>query len=92
MAPVHQGTRQLIYGAKNWNAVVVGSTPSYLDARSWALDSGSTFSEEDVRSATRVALLGKTVIENLFAPGEEPVGKTIRLQNTPFEVIGTLAS
>jgi putative ABC transport system permease protein len=92
VAPVHQGTRQLIYGAKNWNAVVVGSTPSYLDARSWALASGSTFSDEDVRSATRVALLGKTVIENLFDPGEDPVGKTIRLQNTPFEVIGTLAS
>ena len=92
VAPVHQGTRQLIYGAKNWNAVVVGSTPSYLDARSWALASGSTFSDEDVRSATRVALLGKTVIENLFDSGEDPIGKTIRLQNTPFEVIGTLTS
>ncbi len=91
VAPVQQGGRQLIYGARNWNATIVGTTPSYLDARSWALASGATFSDEDVRSATRVALLGKTVIENLFDPGEDPVGKTIRVQNTPFEVIGTLA-
>ncbi|MFT3963566.1 ABC transporter permease [Propionivibrio sp.] len=91
VAPVHQGAQQLVYGSRNWNASIVGTTPSYLDARSWAIASGSSFAEEDVRSATRVALLGKTVIENLFDPGEDPVGKTIRVRNTPFEVIGTLA-
>ena len=68
VAPVHQGTQQLVYGSRNWNASVVGTTPSYLDARSWALTSGY-----------------------LFDPGENPVGKTIRVRNTPFEVIGTLA-
>jgi putative ABC transport system permease protein len=91
VAPVHQGGQQLVFGSKNWNAMVIGTTPSYLDARSWALVSGFNFDDEDVRSATRVALLGKTVIDNLFDPGEEPLGKIIRVRNTPFEVIGTLA-
>ena len=91
VAPVHQGTQQLMYGAKNWSATVIGTTPAYLEARSWALASGYGFDEEDVRSATRVAIIGKTVVENLFEPGDDPVGKTIRVRNTPFEVIGTLA-
>ena len=91
VAPVHQGTQQLMYGAKNWSATVIGTTPAYLEARSWALASGYGFDEEDVRSATRVAIIGKTVVENLFESGDDPVGKTIRVRNTPFEVIGTLA-
>ncbi len=91
VAPVHQGSQQLVYGAKNWNAYVVGTTPSYLDARSWALLDGYNFSDADVRSATRVALIGKTAADNLFDPGENPVGKIIRVRQTPFTVIGTLA-
>ena len=91
VAPVHQGTQQLVYGSKNWSASVVGTTPSYLDARAWALTSGYTFSEADVRSATRVALIGKTAAENLFSPDEDPIGKTIRIRQTPFTIIGTLA-
>ncbi|WP_263771836.1 ABC transporter permease [Propionivibrio soli] len=90
VAPMQQGTQQLVYGSKNWSATVVGTTPEYLDARSWTLASGYVFGESDLRSATRVALLGKTVIENLFEPGEAPLGKTIRVRNTPFTVIGTL--
>ena len=92
VAPVHQGTQQLIYGSKNWSATVVGTTPSYLDARAWTLTNGYTFSDADVRSATRVALIGKTAAENLFAPDEDPVGKTIRIRQTPFTIIGTLAA
>ncbi len=91
VAPVHQGTQQLVYGAKNWNATVVGTTPAYLDARSWTLTAGYVFGESDVRSATRVALIGKTAAENLFDPGEDPIGKTIRIRQTPFTVIGTLS-
>ena len=62
VAPVHQGTQQVVYGSKNWSSVIVGTTPSYLDARSWAVVSGYSMDESDVRSATRVALIGKTVI------------------------------
>ncbi len=91
VAPVHQGTQQLVYGAKNWSATIVGTTPSYLDARAWSIISGYAFSESDVRSATRVALVGKTVVENLFDK-EDPVGKTIRIRQTPFTIIGVLGA
>ncbi|MBL0166180.1 MAG: ABC transporter permease [Propionivibrio sp.] len=91
VAPVHQGTQQLVYGAKNWSTTIVGTTPSYLDARAWTLTSGYAFGESDVRSASRVALIGKTAAENLF-DREDPIGKTIRIRQTPFVIIGTLAA
>lgn len=91
VAPIHQGTQQLVYGAKNWSSTIVGTTPSYLDARAWSIISGYAFSESDVRSATRVALIGKTAVENLFDK-EDPIGKTIRIRQTPFVVIGVLGA
>lgn len=91
VAPVHQGTRQLVYGSNNWSSSVVGTTPPYLEARAWSVVAGAGFGDSDVRSATRVALLGKTVVDNLFGD-EDPVGKTIRIQQTPFVVVGVLGS
>jgi len=91
VAPVHQGTQQLVYGPNNWSATVVGTTPSYLDARSWNIVGGYAFSDSDVRSATRVALIGKTAAENLFGT-DDPVGKTIRIRQSPFVIVGALAS
>jgi putative ABC transport system permease protein len=90
-APTHQGSRQLVYGSQNWSTQVIGSTPAYLDARAWNIVNGAAFGESDVRSATRVALIGKTVAENLFGD-EDPVGKTMRIQQNPFLVIGVLGS
>ncbi len=90
-APVHQGTQQLVYGPNNWSATVVGTTPAYLDARSWNIVSGYAFSESDVRSASRVALIGKTAAENLFG-ADDPVGKTIRIRQNPFTIVGLLGS
>jgi putative ABC transport system permease protein len=90
-APVHQGTQQLVYGPNNWSTTVVGTTPSYLDARSWSIVSGYSFSESDVRSASRVALIGKTAAENLFGT-EDPVGKTIRIRQSPFTIVGLLGA
>ena len=91
VAPTHQGTRQLVYGSQNWSTQVVGATPAYLEARAWNIVSGAAFGDSDVRAATRVALIGKTVAENLFN-GEDPVGKTMRIQQNPFIVIGVLGS
>ncbi|HSG22657.1 MAG TPA: ABC transporter permease [Azonexus sp.] len=91
VAPTHQGTRQLVYGAQNWSTQVVGTTPSYLDARAWSIVNGAAFGDSDVRSSTRVALIGKTVAQNLFGD-EDPVGKTMRIQQNPFTVIGVLGS
>jgi putative ABC transport system permease protein len=91
VAPTHQGTRQLVYGSQNWSSTVVGTTPSYLEARSWNIVNGAAIGESDVRSSTRVALIGKTVAENLFGT-DDPVGKTMRIQQNPFIVIGVLGS
>ena len=91
VAPTHQGRRQLVFGSQNWSANVVGTTPPYLEARAWTIASGAAFGDSDVRSATRVALLGKTTAQNLFGD-EDPVGKTMRIQQNPFIVIGVLGS
>lgn len=90
IAPIHPGSAQIVYGPNNWKTSVIGTTPGYLDARSWQITSGSAFTNSDVRSATRVALIGKTAAENLFG-NEDPVGKTFRIQQSPFVVLGTLA-
>ncbi len=91
VAPIHPGSAQIVYGPNNWNTAIIGSTPSYLDARSWPISSGTVFTNSDVRSATRVALIGKTAAQNLFGD-EDPVGKTIRIRQSPFVVLGTLAA
>jgi putative ABC transport system permease protein len=91
VAPTHQGTRQLVYGSQNWSSQVIGTTPAYLDARSWNIVSGAGFGDSDVRSATRVAIIGKTVADNLFGD-DDPIGKTMRIQQNPFIVIGVLGS
>ncbi|MBI5626739.1 MAG: ABC transporter permease [Nitrosomonadales bacterium] len=90
VAPIHPGSAQIVYGPNNWNTSIIGTTPKYLDARSWSVISGSAFTDSDVRSATRVALIGKTAAENLFGD-EDPVGKTFRIRQSPFVVLGTLA-
>ena len=91
VAPLIFGNAQIIYGPNNWNTSVFGTTPSYFDARSWTIASGYPFADSDVRSATRVALLGKTVVQNLFGD-IDPVGKTIRIKQSPFVVMGVLGS
>ncbi len=90
VAPLSPGVAQIVYGSNNWSTQVTGTTPSYLIIRDWPLSSGLPFSDSDVRSATRVALLGQTVVSNLFGD-ENPVGKTIRIKNSPFYVMGVLA-
>jgi len=89
VAPIHPGSAQLIYGSNNWNASVIGTTPGYLRARSWPVVSGASFTNSDVRSGTRVALIGQTAAQNLFGD-EDPVGKTIRIRRSPFVVLGVL--
>ena len=91
VAPVAPGTAQLVYGSNNWSTAVLGTTPRYLDVRDWPVSAGYAFTDSDVRAGTRVALLGITVVKNLFGD-EDPVGKTIRVKQSPFLVIGVLAA
>lgn len=91
VAPISTGKAQVVFGSNNWNTDVIGTTASYLDIRDWNLTDGYSFSDSDVRSATRVALIGDTVAQNIFGDDIDPVGKTIRLKQNPFVVLGVLA-
>ncbi len=83
---------QIVYGNRNWNGPINGISPSYLTIRDWSFTSGGPFTQTDLESAARVALIGQTIVANLFDPGEEPVGAVIRIKNVPFRIIGVLAS
>lgn len=90
-APVASGTAQMVYQSANWNVQIMGTTPEFLQVRDWTLESGLGFGDSDVRGSTRVVILGKTVVQNLFGE-EDPVGKTIRIKQSPYLVVGVLAS
>ena len=89
VAPTFPGGAQVAYGINNWGTQVLGVTPEYTSVRDWPVESGDAISETDIRSSTRVALLGATVVEKLFDT-EDPVGKTIRIRGQPFQVLGVL--
>jgi macrolide transport system ATP-binding/permease protein len=82
---------QVISGNRNWNTGIDGTTPNYLSIRNWPVASGRQFSEEEVRGAAPVCLLGQTVVNNLFDPGQNPVGSIIRIRGFLLRVVGVLA-
>ena len=88
-SPVQNNNQQIVYQSNNWGTRVYGVFPEYLTIRDIRIESGQPFTTEDVRSTSKVALLGKTVVDNLFA-GEDPIGKVIRIKKVPFTVVGTL--
>jgi putative ABC transport system permease protein len=90
VAPMHSGALQIVYGPNNWGTNVYGVIPAFWRIRGWDIEAGDGFTEAEVRSAARVAVLGKVVAENLFGT-ENPVGKTIRIRDLPFVVVGVLA-
>lgn len=91
VAPISSGNAQVVFGGNNWSTSIIGTTPAYLDVRVWDLVDGYVFSESDIRSATRVALVGSTVVQNIFGD-VDPIGKTIRIKQNPFVVLGVLKS
>ncbi len=80
---------QIVFGEQNWGTSVLGANPSYFTIRSWPLSLGQYFTDADVRGATKVCVLGQTVVDNLFQGGN-PVGATIRIKKMPFKVVGVL--
>lgn len=89
ISPLVSGSGQSIAGSNNWPTSIYGVSPEYLKIRDWGVDEGSMFTEDDIEAFSKVALIGKTVQENLF-PNENPIGKMIRFKNIPFKVIGVL--
>jgi len=82
---------QVVYGDANWSTSVQGTTANYPNVRQWPVAKGSFFTQRDDAAANRVAVLGQTVVDNLFGPGEDPIDATIRVKDVPFRVIGVLA-
>jgi putative ABC transport system permease protein len=89
VAPVLSGVAQVVYGHQNWSTGVVGTSPSMLTVRDWPLSSGRSFTDQDVKSATKVCLLGQSVVDNLFGD-MNPVGQVVRIKKIPFTVVGIL--
>jgi len=89
VAPVSRGGAQVVSGNNNWGTSIQGTTPEYLSIRDIGIQSGSAFTQQDVDAAAKVALVGQTVINNLFN-GTDPVGQAIRIKGVPFTVVGTL--
>lgn len=82
---------QIVNGSHNSNSQVHGVSPSFLSIRDWSLSSGGSFTQTDMESAALVVILGQTLVDYLFEPGEEPLGALIRIKNVPFRVIGVLS-
>ncbi|MDC0989618.1 ABC transporter permease [Rhodospirillales bacterium] len=90
-APMVRGGGQLIYGNQNWSTVIAGVTPEYQIAKEWKMEKGRWFSHNETKSAAKVALIGETIVENMFQ-GINPVGEIIRIKRVPFTIIGTLVA
>ncbi len=88
-APVYGGNAQTVYGNANYPAKVTGTILDYFAIQDWELVSGRAFTDQDVRSATKVCVIGQTIVEELFG-GEDPLGKIIRVKKIPMVVIGIL--
>jgi putative ABC transport system permease protein len=84
------GTAQVIHEGKNWNTTINGTTLAHFMVRDWQLTSGRFFSATEEAGAGKVAILGSTVAQELFAPGEDPIGAQIRIMKVPLEVVGVL--
>lgn len=90
VAPTVSESKQIVFSNQNWSTAVYGVTPSYLRIKDWALDDGRSILPEDIRNSAKIALLGSTVVTNLFGD-LDPVGKTIRVAGMPFKVVGILS-
>ena len=92
VSPSVNSSGQAIYGANNAPTTVYGISPDYLEIRRYKVEDGDMFTEQDIQTAAKVCVVGKTVVDNLFPDGSNPVGKVIRFQKLPFRIVGVLES
>lgn len=92
VSPSVNSSGQAVYGANNTPTSAYGVNEEFLDIRGYKVQDGDIFSEQDIKTAAKVCLVGKTVIDQLFTNGENPVGKVIRFGSIPFRIVGVLES
>jgi putative ABC transport system permease protein len=90
VSPEVRDREQVLANGLNWNTQVLGEGPDYPQIRNWHMASGSMFTDQDVRGLSKTAVIGKTVVDQLF-PNENPLGQTLRVRNIPFTIVGVLA-
>jgi putative ABC transport system permease protein len=89
VSPEVRDRDQVLANGQNWNTLILGESPDYPQIRNWNMAKGAVFTDQDVRSVAKVAIIGQTVADQLY-PGMDPVGQTIRLGNIPFKIVGLL--
>jgi putative ABC transport system permease protein len=92
VSPAVSANGQVINGALNWPTSMQGVSPDYFDIREWQLKEGVKFTDNDVKIAAKVCVIGQTIVVNIFTSGEDPVGKIIRFNKIPFKIIGVLSA
>jgi len=92
ISPLVQASGQAIYGANNAPTSAYGVNADYLEIRQYKISDGEMFTDQDIKTAAKVCIIGKTVVDNLFTEGENPIGKSIRFGSIPFRIIGVLES
>ena len=93
VSPEVTASGQVIYGNNNTNTTVYGESPEYLDIKLWTIEEGDCFTEEDIKKAAKVCVVGKTIVDELFPGGNiDPIGKTIRFKSIPMRIVGVLKS
>ena len=92
VSPEVSASGQVIYGANNTTTSLYGESLDYFDIKQWPIVQGDAFTEEDIRKSAKVCVVGKTVVDELFPDGGDPIGKTIRFKAIPFRIVGVLKS
>ncbi|MBS0664569.1 MAG: ABC transporter permease [Verrucomicrobia bacterium] len=90
VSPEVRSRDQVLANGLNWNTQIIGEGPDFVTIRTWPVARGTMFSDQDVRSVAKVAVIGQTIVDQLF-PGEDPIGQTLRIRNIPFKVVGVLS-
>ena len=92
VSPEVTASGQVIFGNNNTTTTVYGESPDYLDIKQWDVEEGECFTEEDIKKSAKVVVVGKTIVDELFGKGVDPIGKTIRFKSIPMRIIGVLKS
>jgi len=90
VSPEVTSSGQVIYGNNNTNTTIYGESPEYLDIKLWTIEKGDCFTEEDIKKAAKVVVVGQTVVKELFGEHIDPIGKTVRFKSIPMRIIGVL--
>ncbi|MCB9018422.1 MAG: ABC transporter permease [Prevotellaceae bacterium] len=91
-SPSVSSNGQFIYGANNYPSSIYGVSTEYLEIRKLSIGEGDMFTDQDIRSSAKVCVVGKTVVDNLFTSGDDPIGKVVRFNKIPFRIVGVLAA